>query len=470
MWSDRPSAACLAGMAAELSKLWRAPGGEAAAVEAVKASPVHLAAWLRRRPGFVWLDGGRAGGRFFCDPAVCLTVKDGRARVVSARGTVTFPARGFDLLEAALACWQGSGAVLAGYFGYELGPELEGVRTPAMSSTVPDLYLGLYVSGLAYGPQGWHAWSVPGGPPAEELARAAELLPPGEDFESGHALSPGPLRSHPDGDEYRAAVERTVARIHQGELFQTNLCRCLEAPLEEELAWPLYLRMRSITPAAHGAFLRLPAGGAVASVSPELFLRVRGRSVESRPIKGTRPRGATPEADRQLAGELEASEKDRAELAMIVDVMRNDLARVCRAGTVAVPEHARLITLPAVHHTVSTVTGRLRPSATAADLLRACFPPASISGAPKIRAMEVAAEEETRRRGPSMGAIGWISTQGGLELSVAIRTAVAANGTVCYHAGAGITAGSDPAQELEETRHKAGAFVRALGLNLQQPW
>ncbi|HEX4306850.1 MAG TPA: chorismate-binding protein, partial [Solirubrobacterales bacterium] len=192
-------------------------------------------------------------------------------------------------------------------------------------------------------------------------------------------------------------------------------------------------------------------------------LAVQDRAVESRPIKGTRPRGATPREDRALARELLASEKDRAELTMIVDVVRNDLGRVCATGSVEVASHAELMTLPTLHHTVSTVRGRLRSDAGAVELLRAAFPPASITGAPKIQAMIAIAAEEERRRGPAMGALGWISLGGDLELSVAIRTAVAARGRVAYHAGCGIVADSDPELEFAESTAKARAFLAALG-------
>ena len=202
------------------------------------------------------------------------------------------------------------------------------------------------------------------------------------------------------------------------------------------------------------------------SISPELFLALRGGrggEVESRPIKGTRPRGANPRQDRALARELAESAKDRAELTMIVDVVRNDLGRVCAAGSVEVTAHAELITLPTLHHTVSTVRGRLAPGAGALELLRAAFPPASITGAPKIQAMAALAAAEERRRGPAMGALGWISLGGDLELAVAIRTAVAAGGRVAYHAGCGIVADSDPELEFAESAAKARAFLAALG-------
>jgi para-aminobenzoate synthetase component 1 len=225
----------------------------------------------------------------------------------------------------------------------------------------------------------------------------------------------------------------------------------------------VYLRLREASPADHGAFLGLGGGRALLSVSPELFLSIRGTAVETRPIKGTRPRGSSPREDRALARELVESEKDRAELTMIVDVARNDLGRVCEPGSVEVPEHGTLVSLPTVHHTVSTVRGRLLPGTGPAGLLRASFPPASITGAPKIRAMSILAAEEERRRGPAMGAFGWISLTGDLELAVAIRTAVCSNGRVAYHAGCGIVTDSDPELELEESAVKARAFLTALG-------
>jgi para-aminobenzoate synthetase component 1 len=228
--------------------------------------------------------------------------------------------------------------------------------------------------------------------------------------------------------------------------------------------WPLYLRLRAASPADRGAFLDLGRGRAVLSISPERFLVVKDGEVETRPIKGTRPRGDNPRQDRALARELLESEKDRAELTMIVDVARNDLGRVCETGSVEVTSHAELMTLPTVHHTVSTVRGRLRPDAGPPELLRASFPPASITGAPKIRAMAVIAKEEERRRGPAMGALGWISLGGDLDLAVAIRTAAVSKGRIAYHAGCGIVADSDPEMELAESTAKARAFLTALGV------
>ena len=277
-------------------------------------------------------------------------------------------------------------------------------------------------------------------------------------------LSAGPVRSSPDSKAFQGGVRRIVERIYRGDLFQANLCRYLETPIDRDSVWPLYRRMRLVSPSRYGSFLDLGDGRALLSVSPELFLKLRSRVVESSPIKGTRPRGASVSEDRCSASELHASEKDRAELAMIVDVTRNDLGRVCETGSIEVVEHARLMTLPTVHQLVSTVRGRLRAGLGPADLLRAAFPAASISGAPKIEAMRTILQEEAQARGPCMGAIGRISLDGDMELSVAIRTAFTFDDRVRYYAGCGITSDSVPALEFVESEAKALAFVRALGV------
>jgi anthranilate/para-aminobenzoate synthase component I len=378
-------------------------------------------------------------GRLAADPIARVSVTAGIATVTSACGEAQVPVRGFDLIEAAMEAWAGlRDARLYGYLGYELGAELEDVpHIQAQPGDVPDLYLSLH-----------------------------KRRPPQSRFSNRHLTFPSRNRkgvvSTPTNEGFRAAVARTVDRIYHGELFQVNLCRRLEAALAPDEILPLYHRLCKITPATYASLIRISDSTAVLSASPELFLSVRDGCVRSRPIKGTRPRGANPEEDRALAAALLASEKDRAELSMIVDVVRNDLARVCQAGSVRVTRHAELMTLPTVHHTFSEVIGQLRPECGPADLLRAAFPPASITGAPKIRAMEVAALEEGYRRGPCMGSIGWIAMNGDMELSVAIRTAVAARGRICYLAGCGITAESVPEEELAESETKAAAFLKAL--------
>jgi para-aminobenzoate synthetase component 1 len=438
-----------------------------------------VAAALRRQPGFVWLDGGpKAGHRLYARPLLRFAAADGRVSAAGAGRTRRWPGTGFELLAAAFSAWGGEaaevgGLELAGFLAYELGGELERLPDPPERDfPFPDLHLGLYDQVLLFGPGGWSLAEAPGWRPAAaefdlERAVGAALAGGGGPPErppstSGRARVPRTV-SRPDGAGYRSLVRRAVGRIAEGDLFQINLCRRLESEVPARDLWDLYLRLRTVSPADHGAWLAPGRGRAVLSISPETFLRVRGRAVETEPIKGTRPRGTDEAADRQAVLDLLGSEKDRAELTMIVDVARNDLGRVCETGSVEVPEHGGLMTLPTVHHTVSRVRGRLRPGAGAVELLRAAFPPASISGAPKIRALRRVAEMEPRRRGCAMGAIGWLALDGDLELSVAIRTAVAAGGRIAYHAGCGIVADSLADDELAESTAKARAFLSALG-------
>jgi para-aminobenzoate synthetase component 1 len=463
MWSDRPDPVSLRDLAERLRQVLPAPRGNARSEVRTlhwRRDPADAAAALWPLAGFVWLDQPRS--RLFANPLVSLQVRERKAIVRGPNGVVRVDAWGFDLLEAALQAWGGpSDALLCGYLGYELGLQLEDVPRPRRRPRdVPDLHLALYDWRLEHEDGAWRfhgtdAWRAPSADQIEALLQDAGPEP--EDPPEA-----GPIVGSPDAAGFRDAVARAVERIHDGELFQVNLCRRLETPLALAQVWPLYRQLRTINPASYGALLRLGRQSAILSASPELFLEVNGVRVRSCPIKGTRPRGRDPQEDRLLAQALQECAKDRAELAMIVDVTRNDLGRVCRAGSVTVEKHAALMTIPTLHHTYSEVTGILRDQCGPAELLRASFPPASITGAPKIRAMEIAAEEEGYRRGPAMGAIGWISLAGDLELSVAIRTATASKGRVSYLAGCGITAESLPEEELAESEAKAVAFRRAL--------
>jgi para-aminobenzoate synthetase component I len=484
MWHDRLPAARRRRLAARLREAVPAPApGTRGSVTPLRLHhgapprPEQVAEVLRKRPGFAWLDSGTEGPLLFAEPLAVLTARGKRATIEGPGGRVTVSTGGFALLEAAFAAWGGPArALLVGYLGYELGAEIEDLDpSPAGLEDdlgVPDLHLSLYTSGLRWDGKAWllestEAWPGRAGhdavQAAEEVLAAARSVAVPEP--SSGRLAAGPVTSRPNRGGFEAAVERSVERIRSGEIFQVNLCRRIETSLPAERIPDLYRRLRAASPADHGAFLDLGDGRALLSVSPELFLAVRDGNVETRPIKGTRPRGATPREDRALTRELTESLKDRAELTMIVDVARNDLGRVCEPGSIEVVRHAEVVTLPTLHHTISTVRGRLPPGGPerAIDLLRASFPPASITGAPKIRAMTVAAREEEVRRGPAMGAFGWISLGGDLELAVAIRTAVASRGRVAYHAGCGIVVDSDPELEYEESAVKARAFLTALG-------
>jgi para-aminobenzoate synthetase component 1 len=275
------------------------------------------------------------------------------------------------------------------------------------------------------------------------------------------AVVEGPARPCIEKSAYLDAVRRAVEYIYAGDVFQVNYAHEFRAPLRgDPLA--LYLRLREHNPAPYGAFLDLGAACAVLSTSPELFLELSGARVWTRPIKGTRPRGATEAEDLELIEELRRSEKDTAELAMIVDLERNDLGRVCTPGSVAVVEEARIESYASVHHRVATVIGELERGRDRADLIAATFPGGSITGAPKIRAMEIIDELEVGRRGPYTGSIGILTDSGGMALNIAIRTAVVADGMVRLHVGGGIVADSDPEAEHEETLDKGRTLFEAL--------
>jgi para-aminobenzoate synthetase component 1 len=256
-------------------------------------------------------------------------------------------------------------------------------------------------------------------------------------------------------------VERVRQYILAGDVFQANLSQRFEGTCTLE-PFDFYRRLRDVNPAPFAAYLQCEQF-AVASASPERFLQVTPEgAVETRPIKGTRPRGPTPDEDEAQIAELLASEKDRAENVMIVDLLRNDLSKVCRPGTVHVPALCALESHPTVHHLVSTVTGLLEPGRTGVELLRAAFPGGSVTGAPKVRAMEIIAELEPVARGVYCGAIGYVSVTGAMDTCIPIRTATLRDGRAWFHAGGGIVADSDPALEYNETLAKAAGIVRAL--------
>jgi para-aminobenzoate synthetase component 1 len=276
-------------------------------------------------------------------------------------------------------------------------------------------------------------------------------------------LAAGDLVATLDRVAYASAVERILAYLRAGDAYQVNLTQPFTAALTAP-AWQLYARLARRHPAPYGAYLDLGDVVLVAN-SPELFLRRRGRRVETRPIKGTRPRGRDAAADAALATELVGDAKERAEHVMIVDLERNDLGRVCVPGSVAVEAHARVESSPTVHHLVSVVSGTLAADIDLAELLRATFPGGSITGAPKRRAMEIIAELEPHPRGVYTGAVGLVDPRGDLELGLPIRTGVVRGGTLAYHAGGGIVVDSDPTRELDECWLKTAAVRAALAVD-----
>ncbi len=365
---------------------------------------------------------------------------------------------------------------VAGYFGYDLGRHLERVPPTAIDDVpFPDLALGFYDVVVAYDHHEKRAWILSSGLPEQDFAaRQARARARAEAFEARLSAAPalGPVPAAPTRPPavasnfsraaYEAAVQRVIDYIHAGDIFQANLAQRFRADLPEDLSpFDLYRRLRDLNPAPFAAFMRF-GDSVLASSSPERFLQVHEGRVETRPIKGTLPRGRDPLTDAAFAARLRASEKDRAENVMIVDLLRNDLSRVCEDASVEVPELCTLEGFATVFHLVSTVTGRLRPGKTAVDLLQAAFPGGSITGAPKIRAMEIIAELEPTRRGPYCGSVGYIGFDGTMDSNIVIRTFAIHRGTVTFQAGGGIVADSEPAVEYEETLAKARALMAAL--------
>lgn len=267
------------------------------------------------------------------------------------------------------------------------------------------------------------------------------------------------LRSSLSRDGYCSAVDRARDYIRRGHIYQVNLAQRFDVPIGKD-GWSLFQDLFAASPSPFGAFLD---SGSVqlASISPELFLHFSGDHILTRPIKGTRPRSTDPTRDAQLAFELQTSPKELAELVMITDLLRNDLGRVCEYGSVQVPEFLRLERYAHVQHLVSTVEGRLRPGTTHLAALEAAFPGGSITGAPKIRAMEIIDELEPVARGPYTGCAGYLGFNRESQFNILIRTALVRDGHAWYHAGAGIVADSDPESEYLETLAKAQAFLNA---------
>ena len=278
---------------------------------------------------------------------------------------------------------------------------------------------------------------------------------------SGETPIIGPFSALTTRDGFIAGVHQIKEWISAGDIYQTHLSQAYRATLRGGSLFGLYEALRVASPAPMAAWLSL-GGRELLSSSPEAFLKVSGRKIETRPIKGTRPRFAAGDEDRRSAYELETSAKEIAELVMITDLLRNDLGQVCEFGSVAVVEMLRLESLAQVHHLVSTVTGTLRADVDALGALAACFPGGSITGAPKSRAMEIIRELEKAPRGIYCGTLGYLGFNGESSFNIAIRTLVSDGKSLTYQVGAGIVADSDPLKEYEETQHKAAGIRLAV--------
>jgi para-aminobenzoate synthetase component I len=350
----------------------------------------------------------------------------------------------------------------AGMFGYDLCHHLEALPAPASDDMDFDhMAVGFYGTVAAFDVVDQRAWIIAHGDHAafhagELRERLSDKAPP---------LAPVPVlewASNFSRTDYEAAVGRVIDYIHAGDIFQANLSQRFRAALPAGAnPYAMYRRLRAVNAAPFAGFFNT-GDCQILSSSPERFIKLTGDKVEARPIKGTRPRGATPAEDAALAENLMTSEKDRAENIMIVDLLRNDISKVCRDHSVMVPELCSLESYARVHHLVSAVTGQLHPGTGAVDLLRACFPGGSITGAPKVRAMEIIAELEPSQRGPYCGAMGFVGYDGTMDSNITIRTMALKGGAAVFQAGGGIVADSDPAGEYHETLAKAEALFAAF--------
>jgi para-aminobenzoate synthetase component 1 len=458
-------------------------------------TPESLARLLQGEPGRVVLRSARQGLPFtrysFVTARPLLTFRSfgSQCETTDATGAVRRQfGNPWHLLAATLSRFELLDDVdlpfpLGGLFGY-LGYELNQFLAPRLSRLavndleLPDCHLGFHGSLVVFDHQLDQVWviatglAVDGTRSTRQAARELEwwrerLGAPPPPAPPEPPPSPGPLRSTLPGPFFTAAVQRAQAYIHTGDIYQVNLAQRFDLPVKAP-PWQLFENLLRISPAPFAA--AMDAGDfTLVSSSPELFLRLSGHHAVTRPIKGTRPRGTDPTSDLALAAELAASEKERAELVMITDLLRNDLGRVAEFGSVRVPDLLRLEAFSQVQHLVSTIEARLRPELTHLDALAACFPGGSITGTPKLRAMEIIDSLEPVARGPYCGCHGYLGFNRESQMSITIRSAVIRDRHAWFHAGAGIVADSIPEAELAETETKASGLLKAFGFSQPQP-
>jgi para-aminobenzoate synthetase component I len=486
---------------ADAAAVRAAPGGAVRLEplpEVAAARPIDVAEAFRGLPGLALLESARPGRNarwtyMTADPVAVLTEPAaGNDPFAVARRLLARLADGHPVRHAGSPDAPPFLGGLVGFLAYELGDALERLPAPSPDDQgLPVLRLALHDWVIAWDRRTGGAWLAGRALDGDarrlgrRLADVRARLRRRDEVRAAVAKDGAADRasellftSSLDRRAYGSGVEQVRERIARGDLYQANLTRRLITPFDDD-PWPLYRRLRTGDPSLFSAYLDLGDGApghgsalgsaparprAILSASPEPFLAVSADGIVSAdPIKGTRPRGRTREEDRALACELLDSAKDRAENVMIVDVLRNDLGRVSAPGTVRVPRLCRLERTAAVQHLVSTVTGRLASGHDAFDLLRASFPGGSITGAPKIRAMEILRDLEPTRRGPYTGALGWIGPDGAMATSILIRTLVADGANLSLHVGGGITWQSDPAAEWDETVAKASGPLGAIG-------
>jgi para-aminobenzoate synthetase component 1 len=426
-------------------------------------------------PWSVFLDSGRPRTTMGCidilaaRPYITLVTRGGMTEIRERDRPTLSPADPFDLLRHYLAA-DGQPTALPfvggaiGYFGYDLARRIEKLPSHARDiEAIPDMAVGIYDWAVVVDHAQRASWLVSAGRDVQTDASWDELFARFNDTPLATKRNPfqvGPVSCNFTLDRYRQAFSCIQRYIRAGDCYQVNLAQRFEAKVSGD-HWLGYQTLRRLNPAPYSAYLNMP-GARILSSSPERFLEVRQGRVETKPIKGTRPRAAAPEADSALARELRDSIKDRAENLMIVDLLRNDLGKVCTPGSVSVPRLFEIESFATVHHLVSTVTGRLDDDIDAVGLLRAAFPGGSITGAPKLRAMEIIEELEPSRRGMYCGAVGWLGFNGDMDTNIAIRTMVSSNHSLRFWAGGGLVADSRADDEYQECLDKASAMLRLM--------
>ncbi len=433
-----------------------------------RANPAEYFAAIRHAPGAVLLDSGRPAaerGRYdllSAWPLETLTVApDETGSVFLQRLRQNLTQLGEADLPAGVELPFAGG--LIGYLSYDFGRHLEPMPTLAADDLhLPDARFGLYAwalisdhhtqtSQLVFHP------ALAG----HEQQRLIEAFK-GTNTESTATFTlQGPMAPDLSAEDYRQAIVRIQDYIQAGDCYQVNFAQRFRAPCAGD-PWVAYCALREACPTPFSGFQSLPDDGAVLSLSPERFVHISEGRVETRPIKGTRPRGVTPEDDAANAAELLASPKDRAENLMIVDLLRNDLGRTCRTGSVSVPELFSLESYPNVHHLVSSVIGELADDKDALDLIAGSFPGGSITGAPKIRAMQIIDELEPTRRGLYCGSLVYLDVRGEMDSSIAIRSLLVKDGQVCCWGGGGIVADSEWEAEYQESLTKVRVLLHTL--------
>ena len=432
------------------------------------------------RPWAVFLDSGQPHSQFghydimAADPFVRLVTKGEYTEILDSKGHEVSTQDPFELLKSRLANYSLNQAELPfeggaiGYFAYDLARRVDDLPIQALDAeNIPQMMVGIYDWAVVVDHRLSRAWLVSHSfdqatedvwPELCALFDAPLLIKSQSVFEVTSALS-----SNMDYKAYTQAFDKVKRYIYEGDCYQVNLAQRFSAKAMGD-AWVAYQALREISPAPFMAYMNFSNESPlqVLSASPERFLQVFNGHVETRPIKGTRPRSLDAEQDKRNAESLQNSLKDRAENLMIVDLLRNDISKACEIGTVRADHMFALESFANVHHLVSTVTGKLAVGMTAIDLLRACFPGGSITGAPKLRAMEIIEELEPNRRGLYCGAIGYIGFDGNMDTNIAIRTAIYSQGEIRFYAGGGVVADSELTKEYRETLDKASSMLELL--------